>query len=280
MSGTEKDYDFRTFEGIREVPYYHYTREERHFAAILFHLLAERKNVEWLIGYVLDGPRHGWEIDDRYHAVYFEYAYLRDLWNRIEGKIEQKNKKKISFIKSVLDPYGKKDGFWWSDDKSMSVRDFNSNFIQGNISDKHIQQPGRWQMKKMVGSLKEIDLVRAIKLKWSFNVKPDIVLQLNKEKFICIELKYKSPEGSYSFEYAGIDEADTKNSFSQREIQKFMFKDVLKFDTEFLYVTEKDESSSLKFGKNITWKDLFCRLTNPKPKHMLKAIERFKDASE
>ncbi len=78
-------------------PYAEIVREERHFVAILFHLLFYKENMVRFLKYVeevvnnqVDGNKDETSNKYRYKLghenkanMYFEYAYLRDMWDEI-----------------------------------------------------------------------------------------------------------------------------------------------------------------------------------------------------
>jgi hypothetical protein len=68
-------------------PYFQFDREERHMAAILFHLLNHKDNAERALRWV-ESDR---EINPAEFGVYLEYSYPRDLWNKMGVRAESNN---------------------------------------------------------------------------------------------------------------------------------------------------------------------------------------------
>ena len=93
----------KIFSSISKKPTRHYfeiNREERNYAAILYAALCKRGNAEVF----LKKCSCEREIEDDF-AIYFEYAYLRDLWKEI-GDGQTANKYKKDIIRRTLDIKG------------------------------------------------------------------------------------------------------------------------------------------------------------------------------
>ena len=67
-------------------PYFLINREERHLAAVLFHLLCLGDNLTRLV----HSRRPNWPVLPDECGVYFEYSFLRDAWHSL-GKGEAAN---------------------------------------------------------------------------------------------------------------------------------------------------------------------------------------------
>jgi len=223
--------------------YFEINREERNYAAIFFTTLCLPGNIErFLNRFDLNG-----KISNDF-GIYFEYSYLRDLWNRISDedikKNILKNKLEINEVDEIL---------------KQSAYEINAKFgVAGKPSNKYIQFPGNWSISKYDKNfIDNSDFIKICKFKWSFNIKPDIVIHLDKDHAICIEAKYEAVEGSYPVSLA------EKKIFSNRglgyvgqmELQKYMMENLLGINTKFIFLVFKKESS--KTHKVISWEEAF-----------------------
>ncbi len=223
--------------------YFEINREERNYAAIFFAALCIPGNAERFLKHFNFYGRVGSDF-----GIYFEYAYLRDLWNGIDDedikKNVIKNKLEINGIDEIL---------------KLSVYEINNKFgVAGNPSNKYIQFPGNWSIVKYNKNFTENDdFIKICKFKWSFNIKPDIVIHIDKDHSICIEAKYEAGEGSYPVSY------NEKKIFSERgleyvgqmELQKYMMENLLGINTEFVFLVFKKEFSETH--KVISWAEAF-----------------------
>ncbi len=185
-------------------------------------------------------------------GIFIEYAMARDLWKCL-GK---NNDAKKDYIVQMLS----------LDLPETSIEEFNRLFVAGKPSITDIQSPARWGIKTIFNKenhLKKETQKAACQLKWAFNVKPDIVIELDNNGVICIEAKVESPEGNYanaSEEKNAITKclgADwLKENSKQCAVQRFLMEDVLGYDPVydvFLSLKGKDK----KGPANISWKEAF-----------------------
>lgn len=232
-------------------------REERFFCAVLFHLLLsdERALQAFLemCGVKTDG------LDLRKVRVYVEYAMARDLWDSL-GKSKESNERKKQFIMSKVNPIP-------TSIVDLNIEKFNKKFVAGRISPEYIQSPGRWGIGRICGSLENPEVVRkACKLKWAFNIKPDIVIELNTDTVVCVEAKMESGEGQYpsSAERKILKERNlTDVCRTQREIQAFLMTDILGFsDVHRVFLSNgRQEEGKDESEVALTWADVFGRIT-------------------
>jgi hypothetical protein len=223
--------------------YYEINREERNYTAILFAALCKPGNAESFLN------RFGFEAKTGTDfGIYFEYAYLRDLWNKIETEAVKKEiirrHLKINGIDAIL---------------SLPVADINAKFgVAGSPSKDFVQSPGRWAIVKYNKNFPDNeDFLKICRFKWSFNIKPDIVIHLDKERAICIEAKYESGEGYYP------SSKDDKKIFRERgisdvgqmELQKYMMETLLGVRTDFVTLVFKKKKSETH--KVISWAEAF-----------------------
>jgi len=242
-------------------------REERNIVAIFYHLLMNEDNFLRFIETCQNKTNHEIfnsqeEIKFQDREIYYEYSYLRDLWYQYSGK--EGNKKKEKLIKD-----------WFSKnvaannilDSLNNEEDFNKFF--GCTSKDYIQYPGSWRILELCEKCKEADisegdiskesLLEIAKFKWSFNIKPDLVIILDQNKVLCFEAKFKSGYSSYPHNSNEIKKWDelfgTKNQrVNQLELQEFLFKKILNYP-EFYPFSILNEGAGN--SNDLLWKDVF-----------------------
>ena len=130
--------------------YFDINREERNYAAILYASLCKPSNLELFLKDLGCETEMGEDF-----GIYFEYAYLRDFWNSIDGKvantelnteekIHEANRKKGELIQKLLELDEINEIFKSPDD----IKKINDALGAGaNFSKIFIQSPGRWSIK-------------------------------------------------------------------------------------------------------------------------------------
>ncbi len=233
---------------IREIAhlnpnYYEINREERNYAAIFFAALCNPCNAERFLEYCGFDGQHSKEF-----GIYFEYSYLRDIWYQIK---DEEIKKKI--IREKLNINNIDEMIKWPPKK------LNQHFgVSGEASSKYIQFPGKWAMVKYNQNFTDnTDFLNICKFKWSFNIKPDIVIHLNKDHAICIEAKYESSEGSYPA--SNVEKVIFRERelcyIRQMELQKYMMEELLGVKTYFIFlVFKKGKSETYNV---MSWSEVF-----------------------
>jgi hypothetical protein len=236
---------------IREIAafsstYSEINREERNYAALLFSALCIPGNAERFLqicGYrEAPGPDFG---------IYFEYAFLRDLWCTIDSEAIKKDiirkHLRIGGIEEIL---------------ALPVREINLRFgVAGEPSSEYIQFPGKWAITKYESQISDNDdFLKICRFKWSFNIKPDIVMHLDSSRAICIEAKYCSGEGSYpaSESEKAIFRRRSIGSVGQMDLQQYMMRELLGIDTQFIFLVSRKEHSSTH--KVVSWGEVFHAL--------------------
>lgn len=228
--------------------YFEINREERNYTAIFFAALCKKNNIERFLRFFgFDG-----EISPDF-GIYFEYAYLRDLWNKIpvdNNEIRKeiiRKKLQISGIDDIL---------------NHSIIEINKIFgVGGKVSSEFIQYPGKWAVVKYDGNFPDNnDFQKICRFKWSFNIKPDIVIHLNKNRAICIEAKYESVEGTYpaTDHEREIFKNRHLDPVHQIELQEYMMEDLLGVKTDFILLQSKKEKG--KTYKIISWAEAFASI--------------------
>jgi len=223
--------------------YFEINREERNYAAILFAALCQPGNIERFLELCGREDEVGPEF-----GIYFEYAYLRDLWFQIDSE---------DIKRSVIRDHLKIKGI--EEIMAKPAEEINRLFgVAGTPSATHIQFPGKWALVKYAENFKDKDALLAIcRFKWSFNIKPDIVIHLSKSKAICIEAKYESGEGSYpasDVEKAIFDQRNLPRVM-QTALQRYMMEELLGVETDFWLVDSKTTRSMSH--KKLNWKEVF-----------------------
>ena len=239
-------------------------REERNYAALLFAALCLPENAQRF----LTACGYHQKINDEF-GIYFEYAYLRDLWYTISDEAIKKsiirNHLKVKNIDAIL---------------NLPLKEINQLFgVSGQASTKFLQYPGKWSVSKYHHHfLDNEDFLAICKFKWAFNIKPDIVIHLDKDHAICIEAKYESGEGVYPastqdkkiFKARGL----ANNSIRQIELQDYMMQTLLGIQTDFLFLVPNPKNHCNY--KVITWAEAFnCLDTTQMPAFAKTMIEIF-----
>lgn len=221
-------------------------REERHYAAVLFAALCQPGNVERFLRLCEIHDRPGADL-----GVYFEYAYLRDLWNGIRNDDIKKEIIRqhlpIAGIDAIL---------------RQSMKEINQTFgVAGEGSPHYLDYPGKWAITKFSATFPDNDdFLRICRFKWSFNIKPDIVIHLRKDRAVCVEAKYESGEGFYpsSQKDRRIFHRRRLPLVGQMDLQKYMMQDLLGVVTGFVLLAVGTGVS--KTHKPITWAEAFEHL--------------------
>lgn len=243
--------NLRTITGFKN-GYYEINREERNLAAIFYHLLLQNDNLNKFLKLLQDKYNFSGAIIQEELAVYYEYAFVRDLWKKIEI---DNNKKKTFILESLMLDADKFN--------QLSIEEFNEYFGAVRTPSKNqIVSPANWSIQSFneeIRTNKEL-LLEASMLKWSFNAKPDIVIHTSNNSAICIEAKLVSGEGKYP-----TNEAD-KNVFkkvdagfvSQLEVQIKLMNDILDIETGF-FILKNGRNKKDEFNKvsTLTWNEVF-----------------------
>jgi len=235
--------------------YYSINREERNLAAIFYNLLLQTDNLKRF----LDTISCQFPINNKEMAIYFEYAFLRDIWFNIDKpgiEIERKNLIKRNTIIEFLKPLNR------SELSKMSVLEFNKYFgAVPRPSTTDIQSPGNWSIRFYDKNIEDHnEFLKVCKFKWCFNAKPDIVIHTTNDTAICIEAKLESNEGKYP------SNEKEKEIFKRRElelvgqlfIQKMIMDELLGLQTKYIFLVQKRTPTDTH--DTYTWKDIFSKL--------------------
>ena len=258
-----------------EIPnYFGINREERNLAAILYGLLCKPNYLNWFLKDLCCKTEMGEDS-----GVYFEYAYLRDFWRYLdsansnpeqaaEANISEINRIKSEFIQKLLANHATIKKIFSDTDDVEEINDALG--VGGPLSKKYIQSPGRWSIAKLdankyfKGTENDEIFLKLCMFKWAFNIKPDIVIHIDKSTAICIETKYESDESQYPTSQAETQIFDARwadpgavltpfeqamfaNSkhprIKQMQLQKYMMEDLLGIKTKFVLIGTKDLKS-------------------------------------
>ena len=235
-------------------PYYEINREERNFAAILYHLLLDNNNLELFLNKIDSSLTN----NPSENAVYFEYAYIRDLWNQLdEIERESQNRLKKEFILSSLGVRDSDPLF------QLNPEDFNHYFGAVRTPSKtKIVSPANWSYGSFDEKMTQELFAKACELKWCFNAKPDLVIQTSKSHAICIEAKLESGQGNYN-----ATKNEKSHQAGQFEIQRKLMTEILGIECEYLIIAKNKPRISAKYfsadsekktdTKLITWNFIF-----------------------
>ena len=257
-SGTILSRSIRQIAGVSS-GYGDFGRGEMNRVARLYHLLQNRENLRKFLQ--LTGvPKVEAIVEDEF-GIFLEYAYLRDMWERLKDEEDGNEKKKeiiVGCIGAVLP----------DSISQFSVMAFNEYFGACNRSRKpskdYIESPHNWQLH--TETLKKIDndgFLDLCKFKWSFGARPDMVIHISNDAAVCIEAKAESKESSYP--QGGrlqqvFKEKNISCRVSQTELQKHLMTDLLGLRTHFVYVTERGSRPKSTGYTPIRWKDIFRAL--------------------
>lgn len=249
--------------------YYTINREERNLAAIFYHMLLQKDNLSRF----LNLAKCPFPVIEDEVAIYFEYAFLRDLWFNIDSQFndnESRNIQKRNVILDLLKPSN------CEELKSMSVLEFNTYFgAVPKPSPFYIQSPSNWSIRSYVKTIHKDELLNVSKFKWCFNAKPDVVIHTTKNHAICIEAKLESKEGVYPCnEQEKRIFTDKGLPFvGQLKIQKKIMEELLGIQTQFIFLVQHSPDT---FNPEVhTWKEVFSNMnTTDCPLFMREWIRR------
>ncbi len=225
--------------------YFKINREERNLAAIFYHTLLLDNNLTSFVKLIGCDQ----EVVENEMGIYFEYAFIRDLWNSITTGNDFKRK----LILDMLQPANRQEL------EQMSVLEFNKYFgAVRTMSSEFIASPSNWSIKYYNGNIPDdTEFLKVCKFKWCFNAKPDIVINTSHDTAICIEAKFESEEGKYPsndferdvFKKRGLE------LVGQLSIQKKIMEEILGIKTDYIFLVQK--KSITETHKTWTWKEAF-----------------------
>lgn len=272
-------------------PYHKFNREERHLAAILFHLLQDYENVRSL----LTLAKLDWEIRSQEEfGIYFEYALIRDLWAEIgpprpsqatpamqRAERDEANRKKHAVILGILRTQFQLEiiGHLEMLKRSEDILAFNKFFTGSPKYLKEIVSPSKWRIDALAGGeprLSDTEVMTAAKIKWAFNAKPDLVIHTDCNHALCLELKLESDEDRYTGDTKEREALVARGLYGpgrdipmpQTKIQEFLMS-LLGIKTCFRTVSREKGSSN---ECALSWDELFSVLKIPPSPYIQSAV--------
>jgi hypothetical protein len=246
--------------------YYQFVREERLFCAALAHLLMQKgPNLATFLELVnakslADSQRALTDLDEA--EIYVEFAFLRDYWNSIGPDNGAKRR-------LILDLLSRVDGLrhYRNDSFPSVISEFNGFFMgaPGTRIRNDIVYPGRWSVTGLFERFgaRPDEFRDFCRFKWSFNIKPDVVVLLPGSKPLCIEAKFESKEGRYPTrrsDCVAFDAAfgEEQGRVGQVELQQFMFGRLLDAPCQsvFIGLSTPSEQDSIF----LSWEEVFTQL--------------------
>ena len=246
-----------------EEDYYPICREERNIAAILYHALLLPGNLTKFLGLI----EHSDSCEEA--SIYFEYAYLRDLWKETfptkgvnQQDLKGNNEKARKLILNALNLSEKR-----PDLLEMEVCDFNNYFgaTPRPPSEDHIQMPATWSIKSMDKGIVGCSFLDICKFKWAFNIRPDIVIHTGKTTAVCVEAKFVSGESSYPsnsdkeefqgrLKHGGVEQGI---KYKQTDIQKHLFEELLGMKAQIVLLQKSSPTDPPETSIPLTWDKVF-----------------------
>ena len=245
--------------------FYRFVREERLFCATLAHLLMQRgPNLEKFLRLVNEKLPQGSDLPIKElegAQIYPEFTFLRDSWNLLGTNNDEKRARIFAFLSRTPGlKHHKSECF------PSTIREFNEYFLGSRgariVSD--IVYPGRWSVRTLFerfGKNRE-EFRNFCRFKWSFNIKPDMVVLLAGSQPLCIEAKLESPEGQYpsSAQERAIFNTlfgQGKGRVGQIELQQFMFEHLLASPCQTILIGRTAPVGGVPF---LSWKEVFQQL--------------------
>jgi hypothetical protein len=242
-------------------------REERLFCAILFHLLLENNAnlttfVDLINGQLPEDKRLPQFGDDA--SVYVEFTYLRDSWYALRHNNDGKRAVIFElFSRSPILSQLASASF----PAAADCGSFNERFMgsRGARIRADIAYPGQWPVNALRDGFSDPEVFRELcRLKWAFNIKPDLVVLGAGSKPVCVEAKLESREGSYptgNEECAIFDQlfGPGQRRVKQVELQQFMFETLIGVECQPVVVGRSpiNGEDAIPF---LSWKNLFASL--------------------
>jgi len=197
---------------------------------------------------------YGLPIEPSQTVAYFEYAFLRDLWD--QGGLHNTGKRAL--ITELLGT---------ADVKALataSTSEWNEHFGCGGktLSVNHVQSPGSWALTRYDANIDDNnDFLATTRFKWCWNTKPDIVVHTTLEHALVIEAKLESGEGRYPSGTAdrAVFARRGLSSVGQTELQQHMFTKLLGVQVVPLFVVNRTGATS-QSHKQVRWHDIFIEL--------------------
>jgi hypothetical protein len=276
-------------------PYLRFVREERHFCAVLAHLLvADSENVQRLLTLIRERlQEYGLpSLPDTSAAavehaeIYLEFAFLRDRWNQFDlGQGErptERNARKCALLFALFGRVRRLDTLK-SAMLMSEVAEFNARFMgpSGLRVRQDIASPALWRVPALLdlaGSIASGDPERKLlfrdlcRFKWAFRIKPDMVVVVPGVQPLCVEAKLMSPERRYPTDPKETRLFDAlfeppENRVRQIELQDFLFRVLLGVEAQKVLISQghgmvrmPGEDGRQLAIPALSWRQVFDRL--------------------
>jgi hypothetical protein len=223
-----------------QLEYVDVNREERYYAALLFHMLLSRSGAERFLDLVR-APRQDRTYEPQ---VFFEYTHLRDRFSAaatacgLDDRLRSTLRDAI--VHMLAPPLGLRAKL-----EEASPGEFNETFCApGRASPNRFQMPSRWSPRHRFDSWHACDpdfAERACKMAWAFNAKPDLVIHTAPDAVVCVEVKVESNEGAYS---VASKRLGGEYRARQLEIQRHALTDLLGYQAHFVFLSPNGKLGS------------------------------------
>lgn len=242
--------------------YVDFNREERHFSAILFHLLLQPGGVEKFIALVrAPTPPPGAELQ-----VFFEYTQLRDRFSEIARRCHHDHDPHRQILRdAILRMLPQSDALSWL--STAAPRPFNEFFCgPSGASETYYQMPSRWSPTRRFDDWHAKDpefAKQACRMAWAFNAKPDLVIHTSEDTLICVEIKVESGEGAYKVPSKHCSDGYFRSS--QLDIQRHALQNLLGYRAHFVLLSpseSKKRTAEPEVDCCLIWKDALEGLSN------------------
>jgi hypothetical protein len=252
-----------------ENAFYEFVREERMFCATFAHLLMtgtdNLASFLTLLNEKVSPQRRIGTTNLEEAELYLEFTYLRDHWNSLGPDNDKKRASLAALLRRV--PTLESVAAALPDD----IGELNRSFMgpRGALVKRDIVMPGQWSVTALYEAYKSSpDVFRDLcRFKWSFNIKPDLVILLPGTSPVCIEAKLESGEGFYpasAREGPLFDEVFSdwprRGRVAQFELQEFMFRELLESPCLPVILSRSEYGSDDQSAAFLTWNEVFNRL--------------------
>ena len=146
------------------------------------------------------------------------------------------------------------------------VPEFNAVFMgdAGLRIKRDIASPALWSLKGLAERFGDSPTVfrDLCRLKWSFHIKPDVVIRIPGHRSICVEAKLESGQSSYPVrpETVLFDSVVGKNQrVGQFDLQRFMFERLLGEPVSSVMVQKRYPRSGAS-APTLIWGEIFSQL--------------------
>lgn len=223
--------------------YHRISREKRNHAAILYHLLLSNSGnltrFLKLLGHTAAAQPEGIEI-------YYEYAYLKDHWYGLKKNNEAKKEYLMGLLPETLH----------ATLRPMGPLEWNRFFAARPVpSPDRYQSPARWSPATMAHAMDKLTYGHICRIKWCFNIRPDLVLITGERRAICIETKFDSLQTSYQETNPAYPELEP---ITELQCHRYMFDHLMGPDPwQVTHALLSKKPGETKEFISLTWQEVF-----------------------